>query len=165
MGCVYSQASMVHCWLGKAEDGTRRAVKILKRMTRVKVEGMVIDGQPFDATKNLGTLAALLDRTYWTRAGVIQEVVLAKKAEFHCGKYISSCDHIPNLQQLRTQRKPYFSTHSSRLKMHSALRREPRTMRPALITSDLWEVRNRSLGYLLAPVFPGIGIAVDEYPA
>lgn len=77
MGSIYSRADYVHVWLGKAQDTGRIGLLLAGPATdtslgvwasRVRQHMKFIDGSIFH-------------NPYWTRAWVIQEIVLAQRVE------------------------------------------------------------------------------------
>lgn len=97
MGRVYSQASTVHCCIGRADTESTRTVEILTRARRGAVD---LDVSFQDEPINLADMRSLvyfLDMPYWKRAWIIQEVVVSSHVVFHYGKYQFSKQDLPNI--------------------------------------------------------------------
>ena len=100
MGRVYTQASTVHCWIGKSTEHVDRALEILKQAGNgIMMKDMIIHGRPIEA-EDLRLMTALFNRPYWKRAWIIQEVVLPMEAIFHCGDHQFQRRDIPEATQL-----------------------------------------------------------------
>ncbi|KAH8888922.1 hypothetical protein GQ53DRAFT_226377 [Thozetella sp. PMI_491] len=89
MGKIYSQASQVIIWLGRATEGSRLAMDLLDQIasspqsTDEEILEM-ITSRPGVEYK----LRRLLHlRIYWTRLWILQEVILAKSIVIYCGKH------------------------------------------------------------------------------
>lgn len=87
MGRIYSTASGVRMWVGTEDDHADQAFELIRRcampgQTSADVAANVIWNEA-------GTRAVtkLLQRDYWNRMWVFQEIVLAREAVVHCGKH------------------------------------------------------------------------------
>ncbi|CAJ2502904.1 Uu.00g102980.m01.CDS01 [Anthostomella pinea] len=98
MADIYRSATRVIVWLGAADEFTQPAVDLITRLSQLSEhERVTIDPQAFDNAHNaqlLGAvnsaahwraLALLFGRTWFTRAWVIQELVLARHIAVQCG--------------------------------------------------------------------------------
>ncbi|KAI0108135.1 HET-domain-containing protein [Daldinia grandis] len=98
MADIYSSAECVIVWLGAADKLTRKASELIERLSQLKNDDMLtINPQAFDDTHNnflLGysnspehwkALALLFGRRWFTRAWVVQELVLAHRTIILCG--------------------------------------------------------------------------------
>ncbi|KAG9232006.1 heterokaryon incompatibility protein-domain-containing protein [Amylocarpus encephaloides] len=97
MGKIYLNALGVLVWLGTPVAGDRQAVQIIEKFD--DASGRVVNWNELDAEAVLGgtkreaslkALASLLQRPWFRRTWVIQEVVLATKTVILCGHHITS---------------------------------------------------------------------------
>jgi hypothetical protein len=106
MGTIYSRAQSTLSWLGESEDDSdyamdviaRTGLQILKNMAAKKDEMDWIDvdnqpelwktEQPRRLNRFWASLGAFMRRTYWTRAWIVQEVMLQSTVVIFCGKLI-----------------------------------------------------------------------------
>ncbi|KAK2051108.1 HET domain-containing protein [Colletotrichum caudatum] len=84
MGRIFSQAKQVRIWLGAESQASERAMRMLQGFDGVSSSKQVVQSVVAneDATR---ALTLLLQRPYWTRMWVFQEIVLAREATVHCG--------------------------------------------------------------------------------
>lgn len=87
MGKIYSTASLVRMWIGTESDLAGQAFELIRQC------GTADRSPAEDVAANvmlneIGTKAVtkLLQREYWNRVWVFQEIVLAKEAMVHCGE-------------------------------------------------------------------------------
>lgn len=87
MGRIYSAASLARMWIGSESDLAGQAFEL------IRLCGTADQTSPEFVAANVihneaGTKAAtkLLQRDYWNRMWVFQEIVLAKEAVVHCGE-------------------------------------------------------------------------------
>ncbi|KAK5459657.1 hypothetical protein LTS15_003786 [Exophiala xenobiotica] len=88
MGEIYGRAQMVKVWLGEATQDTPDAIEMIE---------LLHNGLLISAVKELGpaclkpgpvkALTLLLERQWWKRLWVVQEVALARDAVVYCGPY------------------------------------------------------------------------------
>jgi len=71
MGSIFSKAAKVVAWLGPAADDSSNAIQALASMRY--------------SNRLRPAISSLLQRPYWTRAWIIQELAKASKAEVWCG--------------------------------------------------------------------------------
>lgn len=82
---VYKQAQTVRIWLGEAADGSDDAVEMMKHLqidpnlTRLKMNGNLVTEQ------QVHSFVALLNRPWFERIWVMQEIALSTRAVFYCG--------------------------------------------------------------------------------
>lgn len=96
---IYSEATVVRCWLGLSTVGSDRAMEILRLSSKNQhMKDMIVAGFP-ESPEDLVCLMDLLMRPYWRRAWILQEVVLARRAIFHCGKHRLISHHLPTISQ------------------------------------------------------------------
>lgn len=87
MGQIFSSAECVRIWLGPEADDSETALKLVQDATQDTFSrgGYV---QHIMANKRGGmALTKLLQRPYWQRMWVFQEVVLARRATIHSGSH------------------------------------------------------------------------------
>lgn len=86
MGVVYSQAQTVRAWLGEPEYDSDKAIEVIKQLQRHRrFRGLEILGGPVN-DEHIKAFIKLLQRPWWTRIWVVQEVSLAQKAILYCGE-------------------------------------------------------------------------------
>ncbi|PHH89510.1 hypothetical protein CDD83_5882 [Cordyceps sp. RAO-2017] len=85
MGRIYSSAAAVVAWLGEEDDDTEPAFSMLKQLA---IPGAWRSLRLVSASSRAGLLSVirLFQRTYFTRAWIVQEVVLAARVMVLCGK-------------------------------------------------------------------------------
>ncbi|MCJ1291682.1 hypothetical protein MMC34_003227 [Xylographa carneopallida] len=85
MQAIYSNAEVVHVWLGSPTTGSDNAMALLKEvgqgvlLQEIKLQDRLIDDNDLRSTTELMT------RAWWNRTWVQQELLLAKRAVFSCG--------------------------------------------------------------------------------
>jgi hypothetical protein len=85
MKTIYSNATTVRVWLGNPTTGSDDAIVILKEigqgvpLQEIKIQGRIIHDD------DIKTMIELMNRPWWNRTWVQQELLLAKRAVFHCG--------------------------------------------------------------------------------
>ncbi|KAI2777377.1 HET-domain-containing protein [Daldinia loculata] len=100
MADIYSLAECVIVWLGAADKLTPKASELIERLSQLNDDDMLtIDPQAFDNPYNnvlLGcsnspehwkALALLFGRRWFTRAWVVQELILARGTTILCGDF------------------------------------------------------------------------------
>lgn len=108
---IYHRASQVQIWLGVEEQDSTIAIKHIQEAADMNLR------QRKENRETLAPVYTLLGRTsslpepnaciiealtrffgrpWWSRAWVVQELVAAEKAQFHCGSDILSIDHFHN---------------------------------------------------------------------
>ncbi|KAF1969904.1 HET-domain-containing protein, partial [Bimuria novae-zelandiae CBS 107.79] len=95
MDRIYAHASTVHVWLGPHADGSNDSIVLAEFLWRCAFVERISPTELFtsgDEAANMATLAALekltilLERPWWTRRWVVQEVALAREVLVHCGR-------------------------------------------------------------------------------
>lgn len=82
MGTIYSHAKFVAVWLGADTENSQYATDLLERVKQNKVSSRrITDIERRDSA----ALKCLLEREYWHRLWVVQEVFLARKIWVYCG--------------------------------------------------------------------------------
>ncbi|KAI0842610.1 HET-domain-containing protein [Hypoxylon sp. FL0890] len=118
MADIYRSAKCVIVWLGTADEFTQPAWELIKRcnqLSRETLSGAIIPGTSSskDTADLLGDricpqywrpVALFFGRTWFTRAWVVQELVLARETIVLCGKYIFDWDAIVSASELMAKR-------------------------------------------------------------
>ncbi|KAI1341405.1 HET-domain-containing protein [Xylariaceae sp. FL0016] len=119
MADIYRTADRVIVWLGAADECTKPACELIDSLSQLsETDRLTVDPQVFDNRQNsalLGAsnsaehwraLALLFGRTWFTRAWVIQEIVLARSTTVLCGPYVFDWDAMVTVSH-------YLATHTS----------------------------------------------------
>ncbi|KAH8763092.1 hypothetical protein F5883DRAFT_113116 [Diaporthe sp. PMI_573] len=110
MGKIYSGASLVRMWIGTESDSAAQAFDLIHQCGQVGekseelVAATVIQNEA--ATK---ALTKLLERDYWNRMWVFQEIVLAKGAVVHCGRLQAPWSTLRWLDVVSSRHVPWLS--------------------------------------------------------
>ncbi|TRX87704.1 hypothetical protein FHL15_011403 [Xylaria flabelliformis] len=106
MGDIYSRAATVFIWLGEEADNSNTAIDFIKVLSNCYLHGetgherVIKMAQDLKNKKQWESLNALWNRRWWQRGWILQETVLARKADFCCGKAIVSHTDIFNHGQV-----------------------------------------------------------------
>ncbi|POS69371.1 HET domain-containing protein [Diaporthe helianthi] len=101
MGEIYSQAHAVRIWLGEEVLGAGDAFKLVRdcgTLTPAEVVGRVLDDE-----EGAKALVEVLQRSYWNRIWMFQEVVLATDAIVHCGSHEAPWSSFKWLHQVTSE--------------------------------------------------------------
>lgn len=94
MSQIYEDASCVYSWLGAEADNSDEAMDFIEKLSQPRN-----DTWPHlnftDSKQNV--IGALLDRPYWRRLWIVQEVVLARRVIVLCGLLQTPFDSFENL--------------------------------------------------------------------
>ncbi|TQN72403.1 Heterokaryon incompatibility protein 6, OR allele [Colletotrichum shisoi] len=93
MGTIYTKSHHVRIWLGEAGPDTAVAMELANRCLGLPPMEDVVKNVAGDERGSLG-LAELLGRPYWSRMWIFQEILLANRAQVHCGQFDASFDSI-----------------------------------------------------------------------
>lgn len=103
MGLVYWKARRVRIWLGRDDDKeglhcARHAIEVIKRLSSIHSAASGTTAEDYQAYKNIKfrepetitdtewtAINRMLDRPWFARVWVVQELGLARDAVFHCG--------------------------------------------------------------------------------
>jgi hypothetical protein len=86
MGKIYQLANEVIVWLGPEKDKSKLAINFIKTQLRTPArEFLPSIGNNTDPAAQLQPILDLMERDYWQRAWIIQEVVQARIITIHCG--------------------------------------------------------------------------------
>lgn len=85
MGQVYSQAKTVKVWLGEATDDSDEGIQVFQQLQ---------NNPRFKqfSTSSIQSFVHLIQRPWWTRIWVVQEVLLAQTVTIHCGSVFFELD-------------------------------------------------------------------------
>lgn len=88
---IYSRAELVIIWLGEADQHTQLAFDSFAKRAAEFEANKFSDPLSYplseSASKELDAVHATMDRAYFSRVWIIQEVVVAKAAKVVCGEY------------------------------------------------------------------------------
>lgn len=79
MGEIYASATRTWIWLGKESEDSDIAMDFVASFQTDGTEDLDREGTPWQS------LTRLLERAWWTRVWVVQEVILAPRARLQCG--------------------------------------------------------------------------------
>lgn len=88
---IYRKAAGVHIWLGEETEDSDLAMGLARQLSDVAKQGPGVQDAVYpevseeQRTANWKALISLLDRSWWARVWVRQEVAVAKLAVVHCG--------------------------------------------------------------------------------
>jgi hypothetical protein len=85
MKAIYSNAVLVRIWLGSPSPGSDDAMAILKQLGQGTLLSKIRLGNRRLENDDLESVIQVMRRPWWTRTWVRQELILAKRAFFHCG--------------------------------------------------------------------------------
>jgi len=84
MDQIYSQARQVCVWLGGGDDKTNLAFEFIRNEILKEMNIDSICNNP-ECSKKLEALGDLMQRDWFSRRWVVQEIALARRASIHCG--------------------------------------------------------------------------------
>ena len=86
MGTLYNQAEEVLVWLGPEKDGSDIAISFIKTSIATPSRSLPLDlSSDLYSQVEVQSVLSLLDREYWKRVWIIQEVFRARKILIFCG--------------------------------------------------------------------------------
>jgi hypothetical protein len=91
MGRIYSEANNVLMWIGQESSDSDLAMGLLSEIQKLTIleelDSKKFQSIVFDASYNdhWTALKQLLNRPYWSRVWILQEVILSKQAILYCG--------------------------------------------------------------------------------
>ncbi|EHA25226.1 hypothetical protein ASPNIDRAFT_42414 [Aspergillus niger ATCC 1015] len=130
MASIYRSADMVISWLGEQDAHTEDAFSLIRFLGKTTVlenatindtaSGDSVDlcGQLLEAPEWI-SLGKFWERTYFTRAWVIQEIALARGIMVMCGGYTVDWDHIVQVSRYLTLMPWKWASH-----MKSSIRKD-----------------------------------------
>ena len=93
---IYRKATGVHIWLGEENEDSDLAMSLVRQLGETSQQGPGVQGLAYpdvseeQRAAHWKALIALLERSWWARVWVRQEVAVAKQAVVHCGN--QQCD-------------------------------------------------------------------------
>jgi hypothetical protein len=102
MKMIYEQATEVVVWLGESYDNSDLAFQLVEELYDHRESTIWITERfsKADIGGILLSLGMLLDRDYWWRIWVVQELTVAKKIIFYCGDNLIEAKCLHAVQQL-----------------------------------------------------------------
>ena len=100
MKSIYSNAEAVQVWLGPPTPGSADAIAILKHIGQGVLLHKIMLGDSLIGDDNLEPVIELMERPWWTRTWVRQEVILAKRGCLYCGFNSIDWTELPNILQV-----------------------------------------------------------------
>jgi hypothetical protein len=102
MKMVYEQATEVVVWLGLTYDESNLAIQLVHELYnhRESTEWITERFSKPDIEQKLESLADLFNRNYWWRIWIVQELTVARKIIFYCGKSSIEAKSLHAIQQL-----------------------------------------------------------------
>lgn len=99
---IYEQATEVVVWLGPSYEDSDLAIKLVKELYdhRKSVSWVTQRFSMPDIKLALQALVHLLDRDYWWRIWIVQEVTVAQRIVFYCGDLFFDAESLRSVQQL-----------------------------------------------------------------
>jgi hypothetical protein len=80
---IYRNADRVCIWLGDSNDSSQVALRFIKRIAQLQSIDFLSEGK--DAPRKWAALFDLMQRPWFSRRWVVQEIALAQKARVHVG--------------------------------------------------------------------------------
>jgi hypothetical protein len=109
MGTIYESAMQVVVWLGEEEESTHLAVEMMSVMGKASLPSMEemqvvhikddpamvqLLGPLGNLSQHWDALIIFMERNWFTRIWIIQEVALAASLEIICGRELLALDHL-----------------------------------------------------------------------
>lgn len=106
MGRIYSTASVVRMWIGTESDHADRAFALIRRCgIPGQTSADLVAANVIQDEVGTKAVTKLLQREYWNRMWVFQEIVLAREAVVHCGKLQAPWSELRWLDAVSSQHK------------------------------------------------------------
>ncbi|RMZ75330.1 hypothetical protein DV737_g5350, partial [Chaetothyriales sp. CBS 132003] len=83
MSKIYRAAEAVKIWLGSADESSLASMAYMREASKVAYSKSPTTKA--EASPPLEAMSSLIQRDYWFRAWIIQEVILAQDIDIHCG--------------------------------------------------------------------------------
>ncbi|KAF5497514.1 Heterokaryon incompatibility protein 6, OR allele [Colletotrichum siamense] len=99
MGWIYSQAHHVVIWLGDTSETSRVAMKLLNDCHDLESDEEIIQRVISDEVGGRA-LTELLQRPYWTRMWIFQEVILSRSTTVYCGPLTTTWGALRRLDKI-----------------------------------------------------------------
>jgi hypothetical protein len=85
MSLIYTHAQRVCVWLGEHDDDSRNAITFIRQVSRAATHGDVEYGDDPVHIPMWRAFLAFMQREWFTRRWVVQEIVMAARASVYCG--------------------------------------------------------------------------------
>jgi Heterokaryon incompatibility protein (HET) len=95
MGQIYSHAAAVLVWLGLQDENSHKLIRCLELQEENVCKGHCQGLQ--------SALSSILNRSYWSRMWIVQEIYLAKELYAGCGDHFLQWDSLGDVLDLRSQ--------------------------------------------------------------
>jgi len=121
MSSIYKKAEQVLVWLGGEQDGSRQAIDIIDRMGDEGMEDWTPRSlaRPRDLEK-WRAVAKFLDRPYWRRVWIRQEVLLAPHIMILCGDKTLNWSDITAAAAILLENQEAFDAIASMVSPHTS---------------------------------------------
>lgn len=100
MGTIYQRAQSVIVWLALSSDRSDDAMDLIRRMNETTAPGWSLDEEPIG---NLKALAFLMERMWFRRRWVVQEIAFAAIASVQYGHCTIHRHQLANTIDIRIQ--------------------------------------------------------------
>ncbi|KAH8750972.1 heterokaryon incompatibility protein-domain-containing protein [Hyaloscypha sp. PMI_1271] len=102
MKMIYEQATEVVVWLGLTYEESDLAIQLVQELYqhRESTEWIMERFSKPDMKQKLQSIAKLFSRDYWWRIWIVQELTIARKIVFYCGKSSLDAKSLYAVQQL-----------------------------------------------------------------
>jgi hypothetical protein len=90
MGQIYQHARIVYAWLGEEADGSEAGMSLLQNLQIICFGGNISQLKSLRRESFIigwRALIPLLRRSYWTRAWILQEILVAENVMVCCGRF------------------------------------------------------------------------------
>jgi hypothetical protein len=145
MGNIYRNARQVIIWLGMESPSSWNAFSCIRGYSRAPISWLTAI-----ADNSWEAFVELCDRSYWHRLWIIQEVVLEKELEIHCGnsqlhweELVKVCKNLSSIPELDGD-PPIFKKVRKNIVFHLIRLREARGMSKTTLR-ELLETCEKSL--------------------
>ncbi|KAF2670195.1 hypothetical protein BT63DRAFT_478378 [Microthyrium microscopicum] len=142
MGNIYSCASSVVAWLGLASEDSQHARIFIEQQTSGTMSKSDVDLQS-TSSETWKLAPKILQRPYWTRLWIMQELALAKDVTFVCGEWVWPRSDLRLLANLGAARSWVMSCYGT-----IALAKSIHTL-PQVILNFYCPTGDRNQGFLL----------------
>ncbi|KAH7086339.1 heterokaryon incompatibility protein-domain-containing protein [Paraphoma chrysanthemicola] len=146
MGDVFRKADGVIVWLGKEDDFTKDALKTMRTIAATSevswpnvsytsfydADSTCHAQRPNLSYHNWLGFMVLINRPWFKRAWVVQEIALAKNAVVVCGKQVFPWDILSKTLSFIKATKWYHHLHTEKMKHVTQLQKQPGIYKPVL---------------------------------
>lgn len=123
MGRIYESAQCVRIWLGEATPDVEAAMNLVSRPNNWSDtdDRCIIKCIRSDRTGAIA-LTRLLERPYWRRMWIFQEIVLARHAVVHCGRFEAPWSHFLDMDKISGDQRLWAKVPMRELWVHDLRR-------------------------------------------